>query len=762
MSGSHETVTARRRPERSPRQARPSRAGPAFEVLESKLRAPVSRRAAVPRSALVERLRRSRESPGVAVLAGPGCGKTTLVAQWANVDERPIAWVSLDERDNDPVILLAYVAVALDRIEPIPPAVFEALSSSARPEAVLIPRLASALSSRTVPFVLVLDDLHALRDRVCLDSIATLVAHLVPGSQIVLVGRGDPDVPLARLRAQGEAIDIGPADLAFDVREADVLLRDSGVQLPHASVADLVEHTEGWPIGLYLAALSIKAGADTSGAAAVRGDDAVLAAYLRSEMLDRLRPETARFLTRTSVLEEVSGSLCDAVLDQTGSAQTLHALARENLLVMPLDRRHEWFRYHHLFRDLLRHDLQEREPAAIPELRRRAVRWCEDHDRPDAAIDYAQAAGDADTAARLFGDVAIPMWRSGRVATVKRWVDSFEHTANIVDRYPSVALLSALVLGNSGEPERALRLASAADRGEVLADGETPDAALAAIVRTLMCREGVERMGSDARLALDLTPESSGLRSLALVMSGVASLLAGDTRAADVELARAVEVGERVGIGSDVSGALAERSILAVERGDWQSAAALVAHARSYAREHRVDDYLASALVDAVSARVALHMDDHKAAGDDLVRAQRLRPQLTFVFPWLSVQLRLELAHAYLALADPAGARTVLREIEGILRHRPDLGVLARRVHELDAKLKDMPIATSGTSTLTSAELRVLPFLATHLTLPEIAERLFLSRHTIKSQAVSVYRKLGVSTRSEAVARSRELGLLER
>jgi LuxR family maltose regulon positive regulatory protein len=158
---------------------------------------------------------------------------------------------------------------------------------------------------------------------------------------------------------------------------------------------------------------------------------------------------------------------------------------------------------------------------------------------------------------------------------------------------------------------------------------------------------------------------------------------------------------------------------------------------------------------------VALHRGDPAAASNDLVRAQRLRPQLTYAFPWLSVQVRLELAHAYLAFADPAGARTVLREIDGILRRRPDLGILVKRVDEVKAKLADMRVTSPGMSTLTSAELRVLPFLSTHLTLPEIGERLFLSRHTIKSQAISIYRKLDVSTRGEAVARSRALGLLE-
>jgi LuxR family transcriptional regulator, maltose regulon positive regulatory protein len=702
--------------------------------------------------------------PVVAVFAGPGYGKTTLIAQWAEADERPFAWVSLDERDNDPVVLLTYIAAALDRVEPIPSAVFEALSTpGAGTEAVLIPRLAAALSSTTIPSVLAFDDVHMLRNWACLDAIATLVSNLPAGSQIALAGRAEPELPLARLRAQREALDIGAVDLAFEAREADVLLRASGVQLPEADVVDLVEGTEGWPIGLYLAALSMEAGGQSPISAALAGDHAVVADYLRSELLDRQPLKIASFLTRTSALDEMCGSICDAVLEQTGTAQTLELIARRNLLVIPLDERHEWFRYHHLFRDLLLSDLTRREPEAARELRRLAARWCEENGRREAALDYAQAAGDADHAARLFVSVGILAYGSGRVATLKRWIDWFDQRGSI-DQYPVVALISAFVLALVGEAERAGRLASAVDgnvHGDLLADGVTPVEAFAALFRTATSREGMKRMSLDARLGLELTPEASPFRSNALLLSGVANLMASDDSAADADLADAVEVGGRLGVAEAVPAALAERSILAIARGDWASAEALAPQARSEVRERRLDDYPSSALVYAVSARVALHRRDSTAASNDLVRTQRLRPQLTYAIPWLSAQVRLELAHAYLALDDPAGARTVLREIDGILRHRPDLGILVERVDEVKAKVEGMRVATAGMSTLTSAELRVLPFLATHLTFPEIGERLYLSRHTIKSQAISAYRKLGVSTRGEAVARSRELGLLE-
>jgi LuxR family transcriptional regulator, maltose regulon positive regulatory protein len=742
-------------------------AGPAFELLESKLRGPTDRRVGVPRTGLVDRLTTSRKTPIVGIFAGPGYGKTTLLAQWAHADPRPFAWVSLDQRDNDPVVLLTYIAAALHRVEPMPPAVFEALSApGAGIETVLIPRLAAALSVRASPAVLVLDDVHVVQNRAALDAIATLILGLPEAFQVAVVGRAEPRLPLARLRAQGEVLDIGPGDLAFDAREAEVVLRGTNVHLPEADVVGLVGRTEGWPVGVYLAALSIRAGGGAPAVAGFAGDDRLVGDYLRQEVLARLPPSMTSFLTRTSVLDELSGPLCDAILGQTGSARTLELIERQNLLVVPLDRRQVWYRCHHLFRDLLRAELGRREPELVPELQRRAARWCEDHGRGEAALDYAQAAGDADYAAQLFASVSIPAYNSGRLATLRRWLEWFEQNASI-EQYPLVALLGAWVLTLVGEAEGAARLAAAAEvagggrGGELLADGVTPVPALAAQLRVVMCQRGMECMGDDARLALELTPHGSPLRCMTLLFSGMASLLAGDDGAADADLADAAEIGPRTGASDSVDVALAERSILAIARGDWTAAEKLTQQARVFVREHRLDDYATSAIVYAASARVALHRGDLTTARSDLGHTQRLRAQLTHATPWLSVQVRLQVAYAYLALADSAGARTVLREIERIIRWRPDLGVLRTQVDQLKRKLEQVPMVGPGSSTLTPAELRLLPLLPTHLTFGEIAERRDVSQHTVKTQAMSVYRKLGVSSRAQAIAQARALGLLE-
>jgi len=270
-------------------------------------------------------------------------------------------------------------------------------------------------------------------------------------------------------------------------------------------------------------------------------------------------------------------------------------------------------------------------------------------------------------------------------------------------------------------------------------------------------------MADDVRLTLELTPKASPQRCSALLLSGMANLLAGDDGAADADFAAAVEVDQQIGA-ADVESlivALAERSLLAAARRDWQAAETFARQARSHVQKHHLDDYPTSAIVYAASARAALHRGDPIAARSDLVRIQRLRPHLTYAIPWFAVQIRLQVAQAYLALADPAGARTVLWEIDTIFRRRPDLGVLRRQVDELKTRVADVPVTAPGMSTLTSAELRILPFLSTYLTFAEIGERLFLSRNTIKSQAISVYRKLGVSSRGAAITRSQQLHLLE-
>jgi LuxR family transcriptional regulator, maltose regulon positive regulatory protein len=371
---------------------------PGFDLVASKLRRPWLRPGTICRSLLIRRLMRDGCGPVVSVVAPAGYGKTTLLAQWAEDNGQAFAWVSADEADNDPKVLLSYVAQALDGVQPVGGPVFDALASAASS---VVPRLGSAFASMTVPVVLVLDDVHLLRNTECRAALSVLADHVPDGSRLVLAGRDEPPLRVPRLRAEGRITEIGPADLALTRDEAAALLRATGVVLSEDEVAELYLRTEGWPAGLYLAAMAIRAGDSPPGlAGSFGGDDRFITEYVESELLARISPRDREFLTRTAVLERMCGPLCEAVLGRPGAAADLAGLARSNLLLVPLDRRGAWYRYHHLFRDMLLAELERTEPGLMPVLRHRAAQWYLGNGVPEEAAEYSRPAGDAAQAAR--------------------------------------------------------------------------------------------------------------------------------------------------------------------------------------------------------------------------------------------------------------------------------------------------------------------------------------------------------------------------
>jgi LuxR family transcriptional regulator, maltose regulon positive regulatory protein len=722
----------------------------------------------VVRPALVERLLTASAGTVVSVVAPPGYGKTTLLAQWAQAKGDRVGWLTIDPHDNDPAVLLTYLTVALDRVASVDPETFRILASPAThiPPTV-VPRLAAAMSAMTEPVDLVLDHVELLHNRQCLDALEQLAVQLSGGSQLALASRVRPRLPLGRLRGQGRLVEVGAADLAMDLGEARALLEAAEVRLPAEQAAELHRRTEGWPAGLYLAALALQAadpGLDTSDAGmGFAGDDRFIVDYLNAELLSRLPARQVSFLTRTAVLDRMCGPLCDAVLDTTGSAKVLESLAGSNLLLVPLDRRREWYRYHHLFRDLLRAELERREPELIPELHRRAAAWCQANGLEETAIDHAQAAGDADQVARLVLQVMQPVWASGRVDTVLGWMQWLERE-QLIERYPAVAVHGALIFALLGRAPRAEQWAAAAERASPegrLPDGSTMESYLG-YLRAILCRDGVAEMRRDAGIAWDGLSPLSPYRATMLHTEALSFLLDGEPERADAVFARAFEGATEAGAPPLAAVVLAERAIIAAGRDAWAEAAALADRALELIRGGEFDAYWTSALVYAWAARSALYRGDLKAARDHLARAAGLRPLLTHALPVVSVQALLELARAYIALGDPDGAHAVLRQADDIFRQRADLGVLPAQADELRTRLATMRRTGLGASSLSAAELRLLPLLPSHLTFREIGERLFLSQHTVKTQALSIYRKLGVSTRSDAVHHAQELGLLGR
>ena len=733
-----------------------------FDVAESKLRPPVARPGIVARADLVKRLIAVATSPVISVVAPPGYGKTTLLAQWAARRKSRVGWISADGRDNDPAVLLTAIAVALSHIEAIDPDVFRSLAAAGA--AINGPRrLIGAMSTMRRPATVVLDHLEAVTNPASLDAVAALAVGLPAGSQMAIGSRGALPLPSARLRAQGGIVEIGIAELSMGTEEAGLLLSAAGVELSEADVDELVQRTEGWPVGLYLAALAMKSG-DTPAEVrpAFAGNDRFMGDYLRSEFLARVSRSEVLFLTRTSILDRMCGPLCDAVVGGKRSATILERLESRNLLVVPLDHSREWYRYHQLFRELLASELQRREPANIPELHLSAAMWYEANGEPEAAIEHAQAAGDADRVARLMLQLANPVWASGRAHTVMRWMEWFEANG-LVERFPAVAVHGALMYALAGQPAGTERWAATAERSSVagtLEDGNTMEGT-AAYLRALLCRDGVEAMRRDAQIAWTGLSPASPYRATMLHAEGLSYLLEGDLDGSDALFSRAADAAIRAGVLPFIPVVLAARGIVAIERDEWAEAERFAEQALATMQGGPFDEYWTSALVYAWMARVALHQGDSARGRQFVAMAARLRPLLNYALPVVSVQALLEMAQAYLALADPGGARAVLRQIDDILQQRPALGILPQRAAQLRSKVDTARADALGASSLTTAELRLLPLLPTHLSFREIGERLYVSRHTVKTQAISIYRKLGVSSRSETIDRMHELGLLE-
>ena len=702
----------------------------------------------------------------MSVVAPAGYGKTTLLSQWAERNGQAFAWVSVDEADNDPKVLLTYIAEALDAVQPVGGRVFDALASPASsvPGSV-VPRLGAAFSSMTTPVVLVLDDVHALHNSGCRAALSVLADHVPGGSRLAFAGRNEPPLRIARLRAEGRILEIGPGDLSLTSDEASSLLRDAEVALGADDVEELNRRTEGWPVGLYLAALCLREGGSLGTAAiSIGGDYRFVSEYVESEFLARISQRQRAFLTQTAVLERMCGPLCEAVLELPGSAVSLADLARSNLLLVPLDQRHQWYRYHHLFRDVLLAQLHRLEPDLIPVLQRRAADWYLRNDLPEEALEYSIAAGDVDGAARLVETLWLSADRQGRTTSLQRWFRWLDDRGGI-QGHPMLAVQAAMLAEMTGRSAEAERWADMVDRWHYQ-DAARPDdpstEAWAAVLRASLCRRGVGQMRADADEAVRKFAAENLVRPIATLLQGIARILSGDLDGGDASLEDTVSAAEDVGAPETVADALCERSLVAMARNQWSQAEALAGQARTVLGEAGIEDIYATPLVCAVQARVAWHRGDVPAVRRELVSAQRLRHLLTYALPHMAVQARIELTRVHLALADLAGARTLMGEIDELLKRRPGLGTLVGEVGTLRAQLeKERGASVPGASALTAAELRLLPLLTTHLSFPEIAADLFLSPHTIKSEMKSVYRKLGASTRNQAVTRARELGLLE-
>jgi LuxR family maltose regulon positive regulatory protein len=684
------------------------------------------------------------------VVAPVGYGKTTILSQWAEEDRRPFAWVTLDERDNEPKLLLTSILSVLHSIEPI---------DHASQDAPTLSHLLGVIESRSRAFVLVLDDVHVLRAKKSIEILSAIVDHLPWGSQLALASRDEPGARVGRLRANRKVVELRFGDLKMTPSEAGALLTMAGLDLDNAGVEALLQRTEGWPAALYLAALSLRESPDHANAVLrFGGEDRLVADYLRDEVLSELSEDQITLLTRSAVLDQLSGSLCDAVLQRSGSGRVLAQLERSNLLVFRTDGGS--YRYHRLLGEMLLAELRRSEPEREPDLHRRAAAWHSGHADVDHAIRHLIAARDTRAAGELLWAHLWRYVRHGRNATVQRWLDLF--TDEEIAGQPALALVAAssqLVAGNRGAAEHWTGVAS---RG-LEREGESASSLEAgvAIMRAGIATGGMADITPCADIAYGLLQDDSPGRAVSRLLTGVASYLIGERETALTQLEEGARRGA-VAAPHVQAVCLAQLALLAIDEGDWENANALSTRARAQIERFGLSGYPTSALIYAVSAAVQAHNGRVDGAKIDLRRATDLVEMLADFAPWYEVEVRITLARATLRLSDVPGARRHLAVASRLFRRCPDAVVLGELLVESVDQTDSAPgHSVDGQWLLTTAELRVLQFLPTHLSFPEIAAQLNVSANTVKTHSRAVYRKLDASSRTEAVAHACDVGLIE-
>jgi LuxR family transcriptional regulator, maltose regulon positive regulatory protein len=449
------------------------------------------------------------------------------------------------------------------------------------------------------------------------------------------------------------------------------------------------------------------------------------------------------------------------VLERTDSAGILEELAGANRFVVPLDGTGDWYRYHHLFQDLLRAELERRDASAVGRLHRQASSWFEAHGHVDEAIRHGQAAGDVERVVALIWRHALFFLATGRSATViDLWLSPF--SASEIAAEPALSVITAWCCFTDGDVDQIeawLTFAEGAT-GRTLPDG-SPVQSSVAVLRALGGRGGVTEMRADAAMAVELLPADSPFVALARLFEGAAARLLGEAESARTCLERAVSIGELLLPASGVH-AQALLALLAIDRDEWAEASSLVTRALANVDELHLHERPGMSLIFSTAALVAAHEGSTTAARELSKRSNWLLAALKGLSPWITAEIRINLARVELFFGDVSAAQGSLARAERILADYPDAGSLATR---LEAVRRQVSVTNRtlglAAAPLTAAELRVLRYLPTHLSFAQIADELFVSRNTVKTQAIAVYRKFDVSSRAEAVARARDLGLVD-
>jgi LuxR family maltose regulon positive regulatory protein len=707
----------------------------------------------------------SNDGPALTVLnAAVGYGKTTLVRSWCVERPEAVIWMTLDAADDDPVRLWLHLATAVERLgSGLGRGALSGLAVRGASVDTVVDELMNGLVAYGRPVTIVLDDLHAVSSKESLESIGHAIERLPTNARLVASTRSDPAIGLARLRARRALAEVRARELAFTVDEASELILRAGIGLSSGSVEVLVERTEGWPAGLYLAALWLRDLDDPdAGVRAFAGSAREIGDYLTDEVLTALTRRTRDFLLRTSVLGRFTPGLCDAVLGREDSAAVLAELTRSNMFLVALDARGEWYRYHHLFGEVLQLELG---PEAATGLRRRAAAWCRAHGLVEDAIEYAAAAGDADLVADLLLEHHLQFIWGGRLGQFLGWIRWLP--AEQLVGHPLLPASAAAAAAAIPRPEVEIqRLLALAERARV----ERPQLWSPYVEAAVEVTRAELIQGGDVGAAVEHAHRAVAAARVGadLLLPGVlASLSQALFFAGDLDESRriAVEAVERPDAPDVPDGYVAALGLLALidaEQGRAESAEAWARQAVGFARQNfQADPWVASpAHVGLALACAATGRLDE--AEREALRGERLRR---------SPQPTVGHAHAMLVLADVRVARSRLARAANDLQRAqraiaefPDPGRLPAIAAGVEQKLAAARAGPERRGVLeepSPAELAVLRGLAAGLSRREIGQQLYISLNTVKTHTRELYRKLGVSSQADAVGRAEALGLLE-